>query len=285
MKILIIQENGRNKENRHLFLCHAMSYWLNVAGAETICWGPGHESYKSKFDDIVKKYDIILSMENYDTGWHPDLSVYKDKYKIFWSIDSHCVLREHIKLCKDNKINMHLNSTENYLNKFEFCEKLIWFPNAVDTRYYKKQNLTRDIDLGFCGSIISNRKQWLDYISRYFPVSVDRVIGDEMIKTINRYKVSLNKTIADDINYRIFENMACGTPVITNYVPSLEKLFNLDQDFLVYSNIKDLIGSINILLKDDALRNTIAESGYKTVLKNHTFEKRCQSLYEELKVI
>lgn len=282
MKILIIQENGRSKDNAHLFLCHPMTYWLSEAGAETVCWGPGHDTYSTKFKDIVSDCDVILSMENYDTGWHPDLSPYKNILKLFWSIDSHCVLNEHIDFCRKNKIDFHLNSTEGYLPHFDFCDRKMWFPNAVDTRYYKNLDLERNIPLGFCGSLISDREHWLKFIKQYYTVSVDRIVGDEMINLLNSYSVSLNKTIADDLNYRIFENLACATPLITNYVPGLEKLFDLDNDLMIYNNGKELIGAIKLLLDNENLRNTIARNGYNKVMEKHTFKHRCDFLYKEL---
>jgi glycosyltransferase involved in cell wall biosynthesis len=281
MKILIIAENGRKEANRHLFLCNAMEYWLNNSGAEAVCWGPGHQSYETPIEKMVADTDVILCMENYDTGWHPDLSK-TNKYKIFWSIDSHCVLKEHVEFSKKNKINLHLNSTEGYLKHFSFCEKSMWFPNAVDTRYYKPQDIERNIDLGFCGSIIASREPWINFMNQHYNVTVDYIIGNDMIKRLNQYKISLNQTISDDLNYRIFENLACKTPLVTNYVPGLEKLFKLDSDFLVYQSGKELIGVIKILQDNPALAKTIGENGYKTVMSKHTFEHRCNFLYNQL---
>lgn len=266
-------------------MCYALKYWLQKAGASTTLWGFGHSNFDTPFSELESKNDIIISLENYDTGWHPDISR-SSKYKVFWSIDSHCVLQNHIAFCHANKINLHLNSTENYLKHYNFCDNAVWFPNAVDTRYFGDKNIERDIPLGFCGSIIADRQHWIKFIESYFNLRVDaNVLGDKMIETISRYQIALNKTIADDHNSRIFESLACKTPLITNYQPNLEKLFDLDSDFLVYQSAKELVGVISILQKDGNLLKTIAENGYNKVMNKHTFEKRCEYLYKILSEI
>ena len=97
MKILLIQERGRHEKNRNFRECENLKRaFLNI-GIDTTIWGLNYENFSIPFSEIVKDKDIILSIENYDTGWFPDISSYKDKLKIFWSVDSHCALPSHLK--------------------------------------------------------------------------------------------------------------------------------------------------------------------------------------------
>lgn len=73
MKILIVQENGRKIEDRHMRECHSLAYYFNFVGVEATCWGKGHENFSTPFEEIVKDYDIIFCLENYDSGWLPDI--------------------------------------------------------------------------------------------------------------------------------------------------------------------------------------------------------------------
>ena len=71
MKILIIQENGRHEENRHLRECFSMQRAFQFHDVDCDVWGLGHDSPEPDFES----YDLIINLENYDeTGWVPDLS-------------------------------------------------------------------------------------------------------------------------------------------------------------------------------------------------------------------
>ena len=118
MKILIIQENGRNDANRHMRECHSLAYMFSELGAETACWGKGHDTFSTPYEEFAKDFDVIFCLENYDDGWLPDISKSK-KYKVFWSIDSHMELAKHLEFCKNSNIQMHLNAQKPYLGHFK----------------------------------------------------------------------------------------------------------------------------------------------------------------------
>ena len=73
MKVLIIQENGRNKENRHMRECHSLQYWMSMAGIEATCWGKGHPNFNIPFDQIRKNFDIIFCLENYNNSSNKEM--------------------------------------------------------------------------------------------------------------------------------------------------------------------------------------------------------------------
>ena len=108
--------------------------------------------------------------------------------------------------------------------------------------------------------------------------------GDDKdyINLINSFHVGFNKSITEDINYRIFETTSCHVPLVTNYVPDLEKLFSLDDEIVVYNNLKEAIGAITWLFKDSQARNHIASKGYKRTIENHTYMHRCLTVIEKL---
>ena len=279
MKVLIIQENGRNKENRHMRECHSLQYWMSMAGIEATCWGKGHPNFNIPFDQIRKNFDIIFCLENYNNGWLPNMKIV-DQYKIFWSIDSHCELNSHVEFCKESKINLHLNSAPGYIKHFEpFVDKCVWFPNSIDTRWIKPINVEKTDPIGFIGSMIADRPQLIPVLQNLVGLSsYSNILGEEMVMKINSFQIGFNKSISDDINYRIFETTGCQVPLITNNVPGLDRLYNPDQEILVYSNFKELLGCCIWLLKDETARKELAIEGYKRTILNHTVEKRISAL-------
>jgi len=104
------------------------------------------------------------------------------------------------------------------------------------------------------------------------------VIGDEMVKKVNSFKIHFNRNMADDINYRTFETLGCKTMLLTNHTENLDKLFNIDEDLVVYSSYKDLLSKIDYYLKNDEERNKIANSGYNNVVENHTYVNRAREI-------
>lgn len=86
MKILLIQENGRHEKNRNFRECFCLQRGFNKIGIESTVWGLGHNNFNDNinFDD----FDLIINLENYSSGWEPDLSIIKTK-KMLWSIDAH----------------------------------------------------------------------------------------------------------------------------------------------------------------------------------------------------
>ena len=280
MKVLVIQENGRHEANRHMRECFSIQKAFKRAGIDASVWGLGHDSYNVPFYEIVDSHDVIMTLENYDTGWMPDLSSL-NKLKIFWSIDSHCALHSHRHFCHAAKIDILLNSTSHYIKFFEgLARKLVWFPNAIDSDLFKPRlDVLKQHDVGFCGSIIADRAQWISTISNYLPVrAATRVLGDDMLNEISSYRVGLNKSIDIDIPYRVFEMTACGIPLVTNNVPDLDKLFSIGEDLLVYNNIEELVKNVRYLLDNETKRYDIALKGLQRTKQLHTYDERIKQL-------
>lgn len=279
MKILVIQEKGRHEKNWMYRESLSIQRAFKKLNVECTVWGLNYDNFKTSFWDLEKTHDVILLIENYpQTDWLPDLSK-SNKLKLFWSIDSHVVLNEHIELCKKFKIDVVLNAVyghEKYFNRFN----PIYFPNAYCDEMIKPLKIEKIHDVGFCGNI-NNRGNWLNEIKKHFNLKIDEfVIGDDMVKSINSYKIHFNRNIADDLNYRTFETLGCDTFLLTNETAGLSSIFEVGKNIITYSNEWDLFDKISYYLKNDTERKKISELGYKHVLNNHTYYKRMNYFIE-----
>lgn len=284
MKIVIIQEAGRHEKNKNFRECLNLHRALSrIEGVESKVWGLNYEEFKS-FSEIENWADVIFIIENYTSHWMPIEEIANSKkLKIYWSIDSHCVLQQHINLCRILKIDILLNSTEGYLKYFENeVKKSYWFPNAYPDDLIYPLDIAKTTDVGFCGNIL-NRGHVIDSLEKYNIKKDIFVIGEEMVKSINSYKIHINCNIADDINYRTFETTGCKTLLLTNYTPGLEKLFDIGKEVIVYENLEDLNNKVNYFLNNPEELNQIAEAGHKRSKENHTYFNRAQSLVEIIK--
>ena len=282
MKILIIQENGRHLENREFRECFNLQRALLRKNIDTIVWGLGHDNFNIPFQQIIKDIDVIILLENYESnGWLPDL-ININKLKIFWSIDSHMVLMNHITTVVKNKIDIVLNAIESHQNYFK-TSKTFYFPNAYPSDLISPiDGIDKNIFLGFCGSLL-NRSEILDKLENKFGLKKDIwKLGNEMVNTVNGYKIHFNKTLSNDINYRIFETMGCNTLMLTNSTENINTFFNDMENIVIYNNEIELFEKLNILYSDNDLIKKISNSGYELVKNNHTYDNRVDVL---LKII
>jgi hypothetical protein len=282
MKILIIQENGRHLENREFRECFNLQRALLRKNVNTVVWGLGHDNFNTPFQQIIKDIDVIILLENYESnGWLPDLSNI-NKLKIFWSIDSHMVLMNHITTVVKNKIDIVLNAIESHQNYFK-TSKTFYFPNAYPSDLISPiDGVNKNIFLGFCGSLL-NRSEILDKLENKFRLKKDIwKLGNEMVKTINGYNIHFNKTLSNDINYRIFETMGCNTLILTNSTENINTFFKDMENIVIYDNETELFEKLNVLSLDNNLIKKISNSGYELVKNNHTYDNRVDVL---LKII
>lgn len=280
MRILIIQEKGRHEKNKEFREALCLKRGLLRQGHECTVWGFGYENYAQSFEDISKDCDAILSLENYDAGWHPNVSSFKG-LKLFWSIDSHCVLAEHIEFTRKNKFNVVLNSTKRYIEYFkEHVEYGFWFPNGYPSDLIQpSKNVGRTHGVGFCGSSIQKRNMLLDIVERKFPIKRDIfVIGNDMVESLSSYKIAFNYNIADDINFRTFEATGAGAMLLTNRTPDVEKLFEIGKEIVVYESLEDLYAKLEYYLNNEEKRKQIAKAGYIRSARDHTYDKRSEQL-------
>jgi spore maturation protein CgeB len=143
-------------------------------------------------------------------------------------------------------------------------------------------DIEKTVDIGFCGNLL-NRSDIINHLDKFNIKKDIFVIGNDMIKAINSYKIHFNKNISDDINYRTFETTGCETLLITNYTPGLEKLFKIGEEIVVYDNINDLDDKVRYYLDNESERVKIETAGYERAKKDHTYFERAKMLVEIIK--
>ena len=282
MKIVIIQEAGRHEKNKNfresLCLHRALS---RIEEVESKVWGLNYPDFNMSFSEIEQWADVIFVIENYTSDWLPINEISNSKkLKIFWSIDSHCVLEQHKQLCRLLNIDILLNSTESYLPNFDgLVKKSYWFPNSYPDELMLSKDIEKTIDVGFCGNVL-NRGHVINSLDKYSIKKDIFVIGDDMVDVINSYKIHLNCNISNDINYRTFETTGCGTFLITNYTPGLEKLFDIGKEIVVYNDLNDLDNKVKYYLENEEERENIANAGYERSKTDHTYYERAKTLVD-----
>lgn len=101
----------------------------------------------------------------------------------------------------------------------------------------------------------------------------------------SRYRVFLNVNSVTDsptmFSRRVFELMACGTPVISTYAKGIESLFESEAIWMVNSQ-EEANEAIHILLTDDAEWRRRSLAGIREVFAHHTYAHRLNDIFNRL---
>lgn len=102
----------------------------------------------------------------------------------------------------------------------------------------------------------------------------------------NRAKINLNihnwfgKGTA--MNLRLFEVPAAGGFLLTDWVAEIDAAYEVDKDLACWWNVGELQEKIKFYLDNENLRMTIAQSGYRRFLLNHSYDARVQQLLNHI---
>ncbi len=96
-------------------------------------------------------------------------------------------------------------------------------------------------------------------------------------------KINLNitlRSIRTGIPLRAMDIMGCGGFLLTNYQEELMDYFVPDEDFVYYTDYRDLMRKVEYYLQHDEEREAIAKNGMAKMAQDHTFDVRVQMMLE-----
>ncbi len=79
---------------------------------------------------------------------------------------------------------------------------------------------------------------------------------------------------------RVFEVLACGTPMVCSPWEDVEGLFRPGQDYVCARDAGAMIGELQHLLKDEAARQHLAQNGLETIRRQHTCGHRARQFID-----
>jgi hypothetical protein len=249
-------------------------------GHQCDVWGNLHFNFNEIPD--FNSYDIIIDLEAYFPQWIPYhlISQAKNPKKYLWSIDAHVTGTECFEdRFKQGSFDVLLHSTIDYVVDSHHR----WFPNAYDSFLIdKKPEIEKKYKIGYCGSVgPPHRKELLELIEKEWNAKLDIwVLGDEMVRAINSYSIHFNKNILNDLNYRNFETIGCGTLLLSDRNEQHNLLGFVDNvNCLLYNDKEELLSKVRSIINDSERIKEISDAGYK-LAKNHTYIQRAKNLVD-----
>lgn len=107
----------------------------------------------------------------------------------------------------------------------------------------------------------------------------------ELCKEYSRYRLFLNVNSVIDsptmFSRRVFELIACGTPVISTYAKGIEDIFQSNAVWMV-RNEAEADEAIRTLLEDDGEWRRRSLAGIREIFSRHTYAHRLNSVFEKI---
>ncbi|MCI8530771.1 MAG: glycosyltransferase [Lachnospiraceae bacterium] len=104
----------------------------------------------------------------------------------------------------------------------------------------------------------------------------------EMPYVFHNSKINLNitlRSIQSGIPLRCMDIMGAGGFLLTNFQADFLDDFIPDVDFVYFEDERDLVFKIDYYLTHDQKRSEIARNGHEKVLKNHSFERCFEKIF------
>jgi spore maturation protein CgeB len=110
------------------------------------------------------------------------------------------------------------------------------------------------------------------------------VWGGEMFAVLGNSKIVVNRhgTVAGPyaVNMRMYETTGSGAALITESKSNLQDLFDVGTEVMAYSDIEEAVDIAVRLLADPNRLSEMALAGQERTLRDHTYDRRAESLIE-----
>ncbi len=232
---------------------------------------------------------------------------------IFWNKEDPV---HHQKFMCSAKLATHIFTTDSNMiesyKKNTNCKKVFALPFAAQPTLHKPKSLKDRINKScFAGSWYGNRHaergeamKWLleaaneyglDIFDRNFGTGVfpfpeqyqDGIKGSlpykELCEEYSKYRIFLNVNSVTDsptmFSRRVFELMACGTPIVSTYAKGIEELFDTDAVWLVHTK-EEALHAIKTLMTDQKEWRRRSLLGIREVFSKHTYSHRLNYIFK-----
>lgn len=205
-----------------------------------------------------------------------------------YSIDQYCnpwhvpysVLFDHLFLAQRTFLPV--------FTRADMPRSLEWAPLFCDPLKDIPGNGERDIPVSFVGTLDPplnpGRKPFLEGFRRFLPLV--HLTGN-YVPVFGRSRIVLNQSCVGELNFRVFQAMACGAAVLTEATGNgLDELFSPGAEVLTYprGDVAAAVAAARQALADQALPK-LAEAGRAKTLSRHSSTARALRVLELARIL
>ncbi len=282
-------KNGMNKKLKEIIIAEKPDFALFAL-------------FENEFDE-----DTISSLRNYtktisyfiDDPWRVEFAKHWRKFFNYFSTPDYYTYQKYL---------------------FDDITNVIYSPFGFNPDIYKKLDLEKCYDVSFVGNYSPFRRWIIDSLGKKgINVNVfgrnwgkygKWVSQDEVVRIFNQSKINLNLSNAayydlkfllhsvlsikdwkellllkknkEQVKGRHYEINACGGFQLSYFVPGLNMIYEIDKEIVVFESVNHLADEIEFFLKNDSLRNSIAEAGYKRSITEHSSVQYLKNLIQKV---
>lgn len=266
---------GRYNNNNNNFKLKELILWCKRNRVPTVFWNKEDPIHFEKFKDAATLVDYVFTT---DADMIPTYRKYVGHDRI-----------SSMQFAANPKIHNPI-SLNNKKNKISFAGS--YYANRHPDRKKDMDDILKiskkfGLDI-FDRNFNRNQQKITDFM---FPeLFQENIVGTlkyhEMDKAYKDYRLILNvnsvKYSPTMFSRRVFEGLACGTPIISSYSTGIKKTFHdivrVAEEPLKFEQ------EVEKLMTDNQHYREIAMTGMREVFKKHTYEKRMASILREVGV-
>ncbi len=232
-------------------------------------------------------------------GWRPDLVVVGDHSGqpivvglefleiplVWYAIDSHIHLSWHQPYA--SVFDVVFVAQKGYVAAYgaDPVRQIIeWMPVFCDTHVDRRIEVARDVSLSFVGTLNPRwnpaRVQLIDRLRTNVAIEVQT---GPYVELFNRSRMVLNQCVADEINFRTMQAMACGALLLMPQVGhGFDELFQDGTHCAIYrpGDVEQIVDLVRFYERHDGTRRRLADRGYAAVQEAHTSLHRARRILE-----
>ena len=230
--------------------------------------------------------DVMLFVEGGEMGIFPVNHIKLGCPKVWWGIDTHNDYEKHLRVSRlfDHSFIAQKSYVEVLIE--DGISSVSWLPLAYPQKKLTKTK--RDYDLAYVGStnwqLYPERKNLIEAITMKFDnCFVGECSPREMFNIYENSKIVFNFSPLNDLNMRFFEATGSGALLVTNKILNngVESVLTEGQDYLVFSDSKDLNSKLEFYLGNPDQLEKISKAGSFKIRQNHTYLHRAREILDK----
>ena len=202
---------------------------------------------------------------------------------VYWTIDTHIGFQR--SLVRSGQADYVFAAQKNATERLRQAgiATARWLPLACDPEIHGKQDVPKERDVCFVGNLFDGpRTNLVRLLQQYFPgMYIGNAYFEEMARIYSASRIVFNRSLADDLNMRVFEALASGSLLATNELTDgglgdngQGELFRDGVHLMTYRDGDELCDKTRYYIRHEDLRERIAAAGRAEVLAKHTYDHR-----------
>lgn len=236
--------------------------------------------------------DIVIEREFNDAVSIYDQEVRDIKEKFpscktaVWLIDTHVAYDRHKEYVRNfDYVFMAISAFANDFHQYH--RNVFWLPTCFPVARLQKIETVKTYMIGFVGRRTEEmvlRNQLLNKVEQaygsgecHFETNYDDPYG-----RMRQCMIMLNQSFLADMNFRVFEALACGNILVTNSVPDLFKIKTLSERMFIFNDHTEALNIIGQILETKVGLKAVKEirKNRQFIQQHHTLKNRAQSMLE-----